>query len=120
MSAPKLRTDLGEPRLFCLVRTDDVSGVSGEGRVADGVEWPDGTVAVRWRTDHATTEIADSLSAYMVIHGHGGGTVVSWLMTAEGVPLSKWCESRSDVHGGHHWAKPSGTSVYEYWCEGRP
>ena len=54
-SGTGLRSDLGEPRLFCLIRTDDVSGVSGTGRVADGVQWPDGTVTFRWRTTKATT-----------------------------------------------------------------
>jgi hypothetical protein len=34
-------------RLFLLIRNEDVSGVSGTGIVAEGVEFSDGTVAMR-------------------------------------------------------------------------
>lgn len=32
------------PRVFVLQRHVDVSGVSGTGEIAEGVEWSDGTV----------------------------------------------------------------------------
>lgn len=66
------------PRLFRLVRDVDVSGISGTGIVADGVEWVDGTVAVRWLGGRPSTVIWDNLETAMEIHGHGGATRVEW------------------------------------------
>lgn len=63
-----------ETRRFVLDRTEDVSGVSGTGTVADGVVWPDGTVAVCWRGTHSSIAIWTDLVTAMEIHGHGGKT----------------------------------------------
>ncbi|WP_410790976.1 hypothetical protein [Kribbella sp. C-35] len=68
------------PRRFVLRRAVDVSGVSGTGDVAEGVEWSDGTVALRWRGKWATTVVWDyGLDALLAVHGHNGSTVVRWL-----------------------------------------
>jgi hypothetical protein len=68
------------PRRFVLRRAVDVSGVSGTGDVAEGVEWSDGTVALRWRGKWATTVVWDyGLDALLAVHGHNGYTVVRWL-----------------------------------------
>lgn len=68
------------PRRFVLRRTVDVSGVSGTGDVADGVLWPDGTAAVRWRGEHPSTVVWDRGRASVeLIHGHGGATTIEWL-----------------------------------------
>src|SRR5690606_1601983 len=48
-------------RTFQLQRDQDISGVSGTGNVADGAQFPDGTVALRWRGERASTVIWDSL-----------------------------------------------------------
>ncbi|WP_019629721.1 hypothetical protein [Actinomadura atramentaria] len=61
-------------RPFHLVRHDDVTGVSGEGIVADGVKWPDGTVALRWRGEDPSTIHRDTLESVEKIHGHDGRT----------------------------------------------
>jgi hypothetical protein len=71
------------PRRFVLVRTEDVSGVSGTGIVAHGVEFPDGTVALRWTGAYATTVVHDSIASVIAIHGHGGRTRVQWLDSAK-------------------------------------
>ncbi|MFJ4735237.1 hypothetical protein ACIP6V_23685 [Streptomyces sp. NPDC088770] len=63
----------GMPRLFILRRDQDVTGVSGPGDVADGVQWPDGTVALRWR-DRPSTSVWDSLKLMLSVHGHDGAT----------------------------------------------
>lgn len=39
---------MSEPRLFVLDRVEDVSGVSGTGVVAEGIEFSDGVGALRW------------------------------------------------------------------------
>jgi hypothetical protein len=71
-------TDLVRPRTFRLVRTEDVTGVSGTGIVADGVAWPDGSVSVRWRGEHPSIVFWRDLEAVEAIHGHGGRTHLEW------------------------------------------
>lgn len=70
-------------RTFTLIRTEDISGVSGTGIVAEGVEFTDLTVALRWRSDpHPSTVLHDSIAAVEAIHGHGGRTKVAWAVAA--------------------------------------
>lgn len=83
-------------RRFELHRHDDVSGVSGKGVVADGVEfidksldilWPDGGhtqlpkgwVKLVWRTQGHSTALYESAAQVERIHGHGGATQLVWL-----------------------------------------
>ena len=65
-------------RRFYLERVEDVSGVSGVGVVAEGVEFSDGTCAMRWLTKGkpASTVIHESIGAVEALHGHGGATYV--------------------------------------------
>ncbi|MFJ6561884.1 hypothetical protein ACIQMV_18885 [Streptomyces sp. NPDC091412] len=67
-----------QPRLFHLQRDHDISGVSGTGRIADGVLWPDGTVALRWIGDRPSTVHWERLSDAVAIHGHDGATRIVW------------------------------------------
>ena len=61
-----------EPKLFKVVRKSDASGVSGTGRVLDGVVFHNGKVAICWRTEnkHGYTSVAvyDSFKAFKFIH----------------------------------------------------
>ena len=72
-------------RLFQVVREADITGVSGTGVVADGVEFPDGTAVVRWRElepgnpnyergVRATTVVFPNVRAVEALHGHSGAT----------------------------------------------
>jgi hypothetical protein len=74
-------------RTFTLVRSEDVTGLSGTGVVAEGVEFADGTVAVRWaelpddspnyvRGVRATTVMFPNIRAVEALHGHNGATRV--------------------------------------------
>ena len=63
-------------RLFVLRRDVDTSGVSGTGIVAEGVEFTDGTVALRWLSDTPSTILHSSLDNVYAIHGHDGKTRV--------------------------------------------
>lgn len=63
-------------RTFYLKRYEDESGVSGTGIIAEGVEFKDGTCAIRWLTKKASTGIYTSLQDVIDIHGHGGKTQV--------------------------------------------
>lgn len=62
------------PALFHLQRDADESGVSGTGRVADGVEFQDGTVVLRWLGSRASTVVYASIADVEAVHGHGGKT----------------------------------------------
>lgn len=64
------------PCMFYLLRRHDHSGVSGTGVVAEGIEFTDGRVAMRWLTDTASTCCYDSLDDLIGVHGHGGSTEV--------------------------------------------
>lgn len=67
------------PRRFRLVRHFDVSGVSGIGTVAEGVQFDDGAVALRWKGDHPSTVAWDSIAAILAVHGHHGATDLEWI-----------------------------------------
>ena len=66
-------------RRFFLDRIKDSTGVSGTGRVADGVLFDDGRCVLRWRSAHTSTATYDSLADLEAIHGHNGATKVRWL-----------------------------------------
>jgi hypothetical protein len=61
-------------RMFELHRDVDVTGVSGTGIVAEGVEYGDGTLAVRWLGEDAETVVSESIYRFLRIHGHEGRT----------------------------------------------
>lgn len=70
-------------RRFQLHRHEDVSGVSGTGVVAQGVEFDDGTVVVRWLLRagsglRPTTVMHEDISNVQALHGHGGATKIVW------------------------------------------
>lgn len=86
---------MGSIRRFELHRDLDITGISGAGVVADGVQfpndeiltWADGTrttlpagwCRITWRGEHASTVLWPSLDDVIAIHGHGGATRVVWL-----------------------------------------
>jgi hypothetical protein len=61
-------------RVFQLMRDEDVSGVSGVGRVAVGVVFPSGKVLLEWLGSDTTFGIYDKLDHVERIHGHGDKT----------------------------------------------
>ena len=61
-------------RTFRLHRLADPSGISGTGDVAQGVVFDDGTVAMRWLSDTASTVMYGSVKDLLRVHGHGGST----------------------------------------------
>lgn len=65
---------------FKLRRLHDVTGVSGEGIVAEGVQFSDGRVALRWCVGPArSTVVWDQLNDAIRVHGHDGNTVLEWV-----------------------------------------
>ena len=72
-------TGIEPPRRFHLQRDLDATGTSGTGRVADGVQFTDGVVALRWMTAISSTAVYDSVDDVESIHGHAGATRVVWI-----------------------------------------
>jgi hypothetical protein len=68
-------------RRFRLVRAVDVTGVSGTGAICEGVVFTDGTVALRWLTERASTAVYACLDDVLAIHGHHGATRVEFTDT---------------------------------------
>ena len=68
-------------RAFQLVRETDVTGVSGTGIVAEGVEFTDGTVALRWVGKDPTSVVFHDHGIESVehIHGHDGLTRIEFM-----------------------------------------
>jgi hypothetical protein len=77
-------------RLFDLIRSKDVTGISGTGAVAEGVQFSDGTVVLRWldesvspenreRGVRPTTVIHENIESVLALHGHNGATKVVWI-----------------------------------------
>lgn len=63
-----------------LNRLVDVSGVSGLGLIAEGVEWSDGTASLRWTGEHRSiTYWPKGVPDLEAVHGHGGATKVVYL-----------------------------------------
>lgn len=71
-------------RRFHLIRTEDLSGVSGTGAVAEGVEWDNGSVSMCWLTKYHIIENADNVHTIIAVHGHKGRTFVEWIDKEEG------------------------------------
>lgn len=67
-------------RLFELHRDRNVSGgPSGTGVIADGVEFPDDSVVIRWRGPLASTVVWPDIDTALAVHGHDGATRAVWL-----------------------------------------
>jgi hypothetical protein len=64
---------------FYLYRSEDVSGISGTGVVADGVLWGDGAVTIRWRGERPSTVNWNCIDDAEAVSGHGGKTMFVWL-----------------------------------------
>ena len=63
-------------KIFYLKRTEDESGISGTGRVAQGFVFDNGKVAVTWLSEHPSVTVYDTIGEVHAIHGHGGKTEV--------------------------------------------
>lgn len=68
-------------RRFELIRHHDETGISGTGPVAEGVEFGDGRVVLRWCTEGrpGSLVIWDSAADALEIHGHAGATELVWI-----------------------------------------
>ncbi len=65
-------------RIFWLDRVEDETGISGTGKIAEGLLASDGTVAMRWLTAHRSWCIYENMDEVEAIHGHNGKTLIRW------------------------------------------
>ena len=73
-----LRRGMVGMRTFKLQRDEDVTGVSGTGAVAEGVQWSDGKVALHWVTGIGSVIIYDDIDHVHQVHGHDRKTRIVW------------------------------------------
>lgn len=87
-------------RRFILYRDTDVSGYSGTGVVVEGIQFSDGSCAMRWRSDKKSTVVWDNIQDLVAVHGHDGASRLVWL--DEDAPshffLRALGESRAQAH----------------------
>lgn len=71
-------------RRFYLQRDADVTGTSGTGKVAEGVQFSGGRVALTWHSHFGTVAVYDNMAVVEHLHGHDGATRVVWVDEAGG------------------------------------
>ena len=72
-----------EPRLFQLIRQASAATAPDTGPMAEGVEWSDGTVTLRWRGQWpATSAWEGGIDAMLAVHAANGITALRWLPLA--------------------------------------
>ena len=65
-------------RRFHLQRDEDESGVSGTGRVAEGVLLNNGWVITEWNSHHKEIITSESIAVFEKLHGHEGKAHIVW------------------------------------------
>jgi hypothetical protein len=64
---------------FHFERLKDCSGVSGCGKVAEGVLFQDtNEVVVHWLGEHGSINVYHSMEDVLFVHGHNGSTKIVW------------------------------------------
>lgn len=63
---------------FFLMRVQDVSGVSGTGKVAHGILFPNGPVVLEWLRNPYAINTYENVDDLLSIHGHNGATKLVW------------------------------------------
>lgn len=82
-------------RQFAMFRAQDISGLSGEGIVAEVAEFADGSVAMRWlpttsptaraRGVRPTTVMHHDLTSVLALHDHDGRTTLRQVLPDGGL-----------------------------------
>jgi hypothetical protein len=64
---------------FYLKRDIDISGVSGNGKVAEGCQFDTSWCALVWLTGKSAMSYYPDIDTLVAIHGHAGATKVVWI-----------------------------------------
>jgi hypothetical protein len=65
-------------RRFHLERDVDETGISGTGRIAEGVQFSSGWCSMIWLTQYFSVVVYPDVESVVLIHGHGGKTRLVW------------------------------------------
>lgn len=66
-------------RRFVLDRSEDATGTSGTGLVAEGVEFSNGQVVIHWISQLESVNVYANAKVLTALHGHGGRTTIRWI-----------------------------------------
>lgn len=66
-------------RRFVLNRSDDKTGTSGTGIVAEGVQFSSGDVALTWLSNLRSVAFYSNIASVDTLHGHFGATTIEWV-----------------------------------------
>lgn len=64
---------------FYLLRIKDISGVSGIGKVAEGLEFENGMCALSFSSSFQHVNTYANIRAVDEVHGHQGSTKIVWV-----------------------------------------
>jgi hypothetical protein len=96
---------MAEIRRFRLHRVEDVSGVSGTGVVAEGVEFSDGWTVTHWldrepmNEPTITTWLNRGHDGLVKVHGHSGSTKIEWLDIPNPIPAPDYASAWTELRG---------------------
>jgi hypothetical protein len=90
VSDPRISAPVPSPKRFTMIRHADASGVSGVGRVLDGVVFADGQTVVRWRVEGKplSTEIYAAFADFALIHVDSHPANATEIIWFDGVPAT--------------------------------
>jgi hypothetical protein len=67
-------------RRFELIRYEDKTGISGVGKIAEGVQFSSGKCVLAWTIkDIPSVTVYDTVEQMIKIHGHDGKTELKWM-----------------------------------------
>lgn len=84
---------------FCLHRNVDITGISGEGKVVEGVVLKDGSIQMTWLTDTPSFCRHNDMEAVKYIHGHNGNTEIVFITENADFPIIYNLRHRKNPHG---------------------
>jgi hypothetical protein len=71
-------------RRVCLVREEEMCGVSGTDVVAEGVLVSTDKVVFSWCSEYRSVTVYDTAADLETVHSHEGQTPIAWLDPADG------------------------------------
>jgi len=77
--AKKIEKPAFKARRFYLLRKEDISGVSGTGKVAEGIEFENGMCTLSFSSAYPHANVYANLRAVEEVHGHSGATEIVFI-----------------------------------------